>query len=73
MIPRSQQALQENIKSKTTESSIRLPSTGMHRKSIEAQSALKDDSGVSDHEDSAGSKSANSEDLSRARALSSSL
>nr|XP_016937268.1 homeobox protein aristaless isoform X2 [Drosophila suzukii] len=45
---------------------------GMHRKSIEAQSALKDDSGVSDHEDSAGSKSANSEDLSRARALSSS-
>ncbi|XP_054729388.1 homeobox protein 5 [Anastrepha obliqua] len=29
----------------------------MHRKSIEAQQALKDDSGVSDHEDSAGSKS----------------
>ncbi|EDX17143.1 homeobox protein aristaless isoform X2 [Drosophila simulans] len=47
---------------------------GMHRKSIEAQSALKDDSGVSDHEDSAGSKSAHSEDLSRSRchALSSS-
>nr|NP_001284897.1 visual system homeobox 2, isoform B [Drosophila melanogaster]AHN59368.1 visual system homeobox 2, isoform B [Drosophila melanogaster] len=46
----------------------------MHRKSIEAQSALKDDSGVSDHEDSAGSKSAHSEDLSRSRchALSSS-
>ncbi|KAH8366589.1 hypothetical protein KR084_004960 [Drosophila pseudotakahashii] len=46
----------------------------MHRKSIEAQSALKDDSGVSDHEDSAGSKSGNSEDLSlnRHRALSSS-
>ncbi|EDX01109.1 homeobox protein aristaless isoform X2 [Drosophila yakuba] len=40
---------------------------GMHRKSIEAQSALKDDSGVSDHEDSAGSKSAHSEDLSRSR------
>ncbi|XP_067635480.1 uncharacterized protein Vsx2 [Eurosta solidaginis] len=29
----------------------------MHRKSIEAQQTLKDDSGVSDHEDSAGSKS----------------
>ncbi|EDV34213.2 uncharacterized protein Dana_GF21193 [Drosophila ananassae] len=46
---------------------------GMHRKSIEAQSALKDDSGVSDHEDSAGSKSAHSEELrSHSRALSSS-
>ncbi|KAH8245556.1 hypothetical protein KR032_011822 [Drosophila birchii] len=48
----------------------------MHRKSIEAQSALKEDSGVSDHEDSAGSKSAHSEELSRSvchsRALSSS-
>uniref|UniRef100_A0A0K8US46 Visual system homeobox 2 n=1 Tax=Bactrocera latifrons TaxID=174628 RepID=A0A0K8US46_BACLA len=30
---------------------------GMHRKSIEAQQTFKDDSGVSDHEDSAGSKS----------------
>ncbi|XP_054086967.1 diencephalon/mesencephalon homeobox protein 1-A [Zeugodacus cucurbitae] len=29
----------------------------MHRKSIEAQQTFKDDSGVSDHEDSAGSKS----------------
>ncbi|XP_037931897.1 type-2 histone deacetylase 1-like [Teleopsis dalmanni] len=29
----------------------------MHRKSLEAQDALKDDSGVSDHEESAGSKS----------------
>ncbi|XP_036346054.1 homeobox protein 5-like [Rhagoletis pomonella] len=29
----------------------------MHRKSIEAQQTLRDDSGVSDHEDSAGSKS----------------
>ncbi|XP_049310755.1 diencephalon/mesencephalon homeobox protein 1 isoform X2 [Bactrocera dorsalis] len=30
---------------------------GMHRKSIEAQQTFKDDSGLSDHEDSAGSKS----------------
>ncbi|EDW04630.1 GH23521 [Drosophila grimshawi] len=45
----------------------------MHRKSIEAQSTLKDDSGVSDHEDSAGSKSVHSDELrSHSRALSSS-